>query len=104
MSTILLLEIVMANLLIFAENKKLPSVDGADGSDGMRGKGGLFYVVAAGLLGILMLNEILLCQYRQVTVNGGGSQFCQLDYHLALYTGILLDNVVGRPDCRTKTL
>ena len=36
MSTILLLEIVMANLLIFAENKKLPSVDGTDGSDGMR--------------------------------------------------------------------
>lgn len=35
MSTILFLEIVMANLLNFAENKKLPSADGTDGSDGV---------------------------------------------------------------------
>ena len=31
MSTMLFLEIAMANVAIFAENKKLPSVDGSDG-------------------------------------------------------------------------
>ena len=67
--------------------------------------GELLCVVApCGLLGIFMLNEILLCQYRQVAVNGGGPQFCQLDNNLALYSGILLDDVVSRPDSRTKTL
>lgn len=66
--------------------------------------GELLCVVAAGLLGIFMLNEIILCQYRQVAVNDGGPQFCQLDNNLALYSGILLDYVVSRPDSRTKTL
>lgn len=66
--------------------------------------GELLCVVAAGLLGIFMLNEILLYQYRQVAVNGGRPQFCQLDNNLALYSGILLDDVVSRPDSRTKTL
>ena len=38
MSTMLFLEIAMANVAIFAENKKLPSVDGTDGSEEMMEK------------------------------------------------------------------
>lgn len=81
-----------------------PSTDGTDGREGIMEGGRLFYVVAASLLGIFMLNEILLCQERQVTVNGGEPQFCQLNNYLALYSGILPNDIVCCPDSRANTL